>query len=93
MFKKANYLGVIICNDLKDDEKYVKTCVAFVAGLTVSFQNVITVPMVLDGIYFTHIVFTSQLCVCFNKGTYLKLTVAYNNMHIQILVCFFIMLV
>ena len=87
--ENAKYLGIIICNDLKDDEDI---CVAFVPSLTVSFENVITVPVVFDCIYFTHIVFCSQLWVNFNKGTYLKVTVAYDNMHRRILVCLFLML-
>ena len=44
--EKVKYLGVIICNDLKDDEDMLRHCMAFLQGLTVSFGNFTTVQLV-----------------------------------------------
>ena len=60
-------------------------------GLTVSFGNFTTFHLVFHNFSFELFhaycctIYCSQLWVNFSKSTYLKLKVAYNNMHRQIL--------
>ena len=70
--ENTNYLGLAICNDLKDGEDMLRHLRSFYARST-CFMHIV-VQLVC-----------SQHWVSFNKGTYLKLKVAYNNMHRQIL--------
>ena len=54
--KEAKYLGVIICNDLKDDGVILRHLRNFMLGQIALSENVTTVPWVLNYICFMHIV-------------------------------------
>ena len=80
-FEKANYLGVIICNDLKDDEDML----TYVDSINNEF-NKCSIGVKLHRFH-AHCctMYCSQHEVNLNKSINLKLKVAYNNMHRQIL--------
>ena len=73
--EKTKYLGLMICNDLKDDEHMLRHLRSF---------NSCSIGVKLH-LFHCSTIYCSQLWVNFNKGTYLKLKVAYNNMHRRIL--------
>ena len=54
--KEAKYLGVIICNDLKDDGDILRHLRNFYASLIALSENFTTVPWVLNYICFMRIV-------------------------------------
>ena len=54
--KEAKYLGVIICNDQKDDGYILRHQGNFYARTNRTIQNFTTVPWVLNYIYFMHVV-------------------------------------
>ena len=86
--KEAKYLGVIICNDLKDDgdilrhlrnmyarsNSIIRKCHHCSVGVKLSLFHA-----------YSCTTYCCQLWVNFNKGSYLKVKVAYNNMHRRIL--------
>ena len=76
--KEAKYLGVIICNDLKDDGDILRHLRNFYAR-----SNSIIRKFLFHAYCCT--TYCCQLWVNFNKGSYLKAKVAYNNMHRRIL--------
>ena len=79
--KEAKYLGVIICNDMKDDG-YIFN---FYASIIRKFHHCsVGVKLCLFHAYCCT-TYCCKLWVNFNKGPYLKAKVAYNNMHRRIL--------
>ena len=86
--KEANYLGVIICNDLKDDGDILRHLRNFYArsnSIIRKFHHCsVGVKLHLFHAYCCT-TYYCQLWVNFNKGSYLKAQVAYNNMHRRIL--------
>ena len=53
--KEAKYLGVIICNDLKDDGDILRHLRNFMLGLIALSEYFTTVPWVLNYVCFMHI--------------------------------------
>ena len=82
--EKTKYLGEVICNDLKDNEDMLRHLHSFYArsnSVIRKFHSCsIGVKLHLFHAYCCTM-YCSQLWVNYNKGTYLKLKVAYNNMH------------
>ena len=82
--EKVIHLSVFICNDLKDDEDMLRHLHSFYAksnSIIRKFHNCsVVVKLHLFHAYWCTI-YCSQLWVNFNKSTYLKLKVAYNNIH------------
>ena len=73
--KEAKYLGVTICNDLKDNFN------AKSNSIIRKFHHCsVGVKLRLFHAYCCT-TYCCQLWVNFNKGSYLKAKVAYNNMH------------
>ena len=83
--KQVKYLGVIVCNDLKDDEDILRHLRNFYArsnSIIRKFHHCsIGVKLHMFHSYCCTI-YCSQLWVNFNKDTYLKAKFAYNNMHL-----------
>ena len=86
--KEAKYLGVIICNDLKDDGDILRHLRNFYArsnSIIRKFHHCsVGVKLHLFHAYCCT-TYCCQLWVNFNKGSYLNAKVAYNNMHRRIL--------
>ena len=86
--KEAKYLGVIICNDLKDDGdilRHLRNCYARSNSIIRKCHHCsVGVKLYLFHAYCCT-TYCCQLWVNFNKGSYLKAKVAYNNMHRRIL--------
>ncbi|KAK2158914.1 hypothetical protein NP493_1758g00006 [Ridgeia piscesae] len=86
--KEAKYLGVIICNDLKDDGYILRHLRNFYARSDSIIRKLhhcsVGVKLRLFHAY-CGTTYCCQLWVNFNKGSYLKAKVAYNNMHSRIL--------
>ena len=86
--KEAKYLGVIICNDLKDDGAILRHLRNFYARSNSIIRKIhhcsVGVKLRLFHAYCCT-TYCCQLWVNFNKGSYLKAKVAYNNMHRRIL--------
>ena len=86
--KEAKYLGVIICNDLKDDGdilRHLRNCYARSNSIIRKFHHCsVGVKLHLFHAYCCT-TYCCQLWVNFNKGSYLKAKVAYNNMRRRIL--------
>ena len=86
--KEAKYLGVIICNDLKDDGDILRHLRNFYGrsnSIIRKFHHCsVGVKLHLFHAYCCT-TYCCQLWVNFNKGSYLKAKVAYNNMHRGIL--------
>ena len=83
--KEANYLGVIICNDLKDGGDILRHLRNLYASIIRKFHHCsVGVKLRLFHAYCCT-TYCCQLWVNFNKGSYLKAKVAYNNMHRRIL--------
>ena len=86
---QKKYLGVIISNNLKDDEDILR----HLRNVYARSNSIIrkchhssdAVKLHLFHAYCC-IMYCSQLWVNFNKGTYLKAKAAYNNMHRRILI-------
>ena len=81
--KEAIYLGVIICNDLKDDGDILRHLRNFYARSNSIKQKMSPLFRLFHAYCCT--TYCCQLWVNFNKGSYLKAKVAYNNMHRRIL--------
>ena len=85
--KEAKYLGVIICNDRKDDGyilRHLRNCYARSNSIIRKCHHCsVGVKLRLFHAYCCT-TYYCQLWVNFNKGSYLKAKVAYNNMHRQI---------
>ena len=85
---KVKYLGVVICDDMKDDEDMLRHLRSFYArsnSILRKFHNCsVDVKLYLFHAYCCTI-YCSLLWVNFKKSTYAKLKVAYNNMHRRIL--------
>ena len=85
---KVKYLGVVIYDDMKDDEDMLRHLRSFYArsnSILRKFHNCsVDVKLYLFHAYCCTI-YCSQLWVNFKKSTYAKLKVAYNNMHRRIL--------
>ena len=79
--KEAKYLGVIICNNLKDDADILRHLRNFYGR---SNSIIRSVKLHMFHAYFCT-TYCCQLWVNLNKGSYLKAKVAYNNMHRRIL--------
>ena len=86
--KEATFLGVIICNDLKDDGDILRHLRNFYARSNSIIRKChhcsVGVKLRLFHAYCCT-TYCCQLWVNFNKGSYLKAKVAYNNMHRRIL--------
>ena len=86
--KEGKYLGVIICNDLKDDRDILRHLRNFYARSNSIIRKIhhcsVGVKLLLFHAYCCT-TYCCQLWVNFNKGSYLKAKVAYNNMHRRIL--------
>ena len=80
--KEAIYLGVIICNDLKDDGNILRHLRNFYATSNSIIRKIhhcsVGVKLRLFHAYCST-TYCCQLWVNFNKGSYLKIKVAYNN--------------
>ena len=85
---KVKYLGVIICDNMKDDEYMIRHLRSFYARSNSILRKChncsVDVKLYLFHAYCCTI-YCSQLWVNFKKSTYAKLKVAYNNMHRRIL--------
>ena len=85
--KKAKDLGVIICNDLKDDGDILRHRRNFYArsnSIIRTFHHCfVGVKLYLFYAYSCTMYFC-QLWVNFNKGSYVKINVAYNTMNRRI---------
>ena len=86
--KEAKYLGMIICNDLKDDGDIFRHLRNFYARSNSIIRKChhcsVGVKLRLSLAYCCT-TYCCQLGVNFNKGSYLKAEVAYSNMHRRIL--------
>ncbi|KAK2192621.1 hypothetical protein NP493_26g07049 [Ridgeia piscesae] len=86
--KEAKYLGVIICNDLKDDRdilRQLRNLYARSNGIIRKFHHgSVGVKLRLFHAYCCT-TYCCQLWVNFNKGSYLKAKSEVNNMHRRIL--------
>ena len=86
--EKTTYLGVLICNDLKDYKDILSHLHSFYCrsnSIIRKFRNCsIGIKLHLFNVYCCTI-YCSQLWVNFENGTYLKRKVVYNNMHRRML--------
>ena len=86
--KEAKYLGVIICNDLKDDGDILRHLRNLFARSNSIIRKCHHCSVSVKRHLFHAYCCTPNCCplwVNFNKGSYLKATVAYNTMHRRIL--------
>ena len=77
----------MICSDFKDDEDMLRHLHSFYAksNSIIKKFHTCSIGVKLHLFHAYCIIYCSQLLVNCNKGTYLKLKVAYNNMHRRIL--------
>ena len=82
--EKTKYLWVVFCNDLEEDEHMLRHLLSFYARPNSIIRKChnCSIGVKLHLFYaYCCTIYCSQLWILFNKSTYLKLKVAYNNMH------------